>query len=143
MFFRFAKKNFESLHNIGYWTGRKYFGFGAGAHGYDGKIRTSNICNVGEYIKKIFNDENISEVEEIVTEKAAMEEFCFLGLRLTEGIEIKNFENIFGKNIFDVYGKVIDKNISLGLIKNLGGRIFLTSRGMKLGNMVFADFLIE
>lgn len=138
----FAKKNFESRHNLGYWTGRKYFGFGAGAHGYDGKIRTSNILNVKNYTEKIFAGENISEVEEIVTKKAAMEEFCFLGLRIADGIEIKNFEKLFGENIFKIYGKVIEKNISLGLIKNSDGRIFLTSRGMKLGNMVFADFLI-
>lgn len=137
----FAKKNFESRHNLGYWTGRKYFGFGAGAHGYDGKFRTSNICNVQKYIEKIFAGENISEVEEVVTKKNAMEEFCFLGLRMVEGIEIKNFEKLFGKNIFEVYGKVIEKNISLGLLENSDGKIFLTSHGMKLGNMVFADFL--
>lgn len=138
----FAKKNFESRHNLGYWTGRKYFGFGAGAHSYDEKIRTSNICNVAEYTKKFFAGESVSEVEEIVTKKAAMEEFCFLGLRTAAGISIEKFFNKFGENIFDVYGEVIEKNISLGLIKNFDGRIFLTSRGMKFGNLVFVDFLI-
>lgn len=138
----FAKKNFESRHNLGYWTGRKYFGFGAGAHGYDGKIRTSNICNVADYTKKIFAGENVSEVEEIVTKKVAMEEFCFLGLRTATGISVKTFADNFGENIFEIYGKVIEKNISLGLLKNFDGRIFLTERGMKFGNVVFADFLI-
>ena len=138
----FAKKNFESRHNLGYWTGRKYFGFGAGAHGYDGKIRTSNICNVAEYMKKIFAGESVSRVEEIVMKKAAMEEFCFLGLRMTAGISTKNFYEKFGENIFDVFGAVIKKNIALGLLKNSDDRIFLTSRGMKFGNIVFADFLI-
>ena len=36
----FAKENFFSRHNLGYWTGKKYFGFGAGAHSFDGKLRT-------------------------------------------------------------------------------------------------------
>ena len=138
----FAKKNFESRHNLGYWTGRKYFGFGAGAHSYNGKIRTSNILDVAEYTKKIFAAENVSELEEIVTKKAAIEEFCFLGLRIADGIDIKIFEKTFGENIFDIYGKVIEKNISLGLLENSDGRIFLTARGMKLGNLVFADFLM-
>ena len=138
----FAKKNFESRHNLGYWTGRKYFGFGAGAHSYNEKIRTSNICNVADYTKKIFAGESVSEVEEIVTKKAAMEEFCFLGLRTAAGISAEKFFEKFGENIFDVYEKVIEKNISLGLLKNLGDRIFLTERGMKFGNIVFADFLI-
>lgn len=138
----FAKKNFESRHNIGYWTGRKYFGFGAGAHSFYEKIRTSNICNVDEYMKKIFAGEKISEIEEIVTKKAAMEEFCFLGLRMAEGISVKNFFEKFGENIFEIYGEIIEKNIFLGFLKNSGGRIFLTERGMKFGNRIFADFLI-
>ena len=139
----FAKKNYESRHNTGYWTGAKYFGFGAGAHSYDGKIRTSNISNVAEYIKKIRAGYDVSQIEEIVTTNAAMEEFCFLGLRMTAGIDAKNFFNKFGKNIFDIYGKVIEKNLRLGLLKVDGDKIFLTERGMKVGNIVFADFLLS
>ena len=138
----FAKKNFESRHNLGYWTGRKYFGFGAGAHGYDGKIRTANICNVADYTRKILTGESVARIEEIVTQKAAMEEFCFLGLRTAAGISAEKFSQKFGKDVFEVYGEVIKKNIALGLIKNVGDRILLTSRGMKFGNIVFADFLI-
>ncbi len=138
----FARDGFESRHNLGYWTGAKYFGFGAGAHGYDGKFRASNIADVATYIKKIRAGENVSSVEEIITRSAAIEEFCFLGLRTAEGLNAQKFFNKFGENILDVYGKVIDKNIKLGLLENSGGRIFLTERGMKFGNVVFADFLL-
>ena len=138
----FAKKNFESRHNLGYWTGKKYLGFGAGAHSYNGKIRSSNICDVATYIKKIRAGESVSIVEEIVSPKAAMEEFCFLGLRTAEGLSVDTFYKNFGKNIFEVYGAVIEKNLKLELLKFSGGRIFLTPRGMKFGNVVFADFLL-
>ena len=139
----FAKIGYESRHNTGYWTGAKYFGFGAGAHSYDGNFRTSNISNVAEYIKKIRAGCDVSQVEEVVTTNAAMEEFCFLGLRMTAGIDAKNFYQRFGKNIFEVYGKVIEKNLRLGLLKVDGDKIFLTERGMKIGNFVFADFLLS
>ena len=139
----FSKIGYESRHNIGYWTGKKYFGFGAGAHGYNGKIRTSNIRDVKSYIEKIFRGENISEVEEIVTRQAAIEEFCFLGLRMTEGIEIKKFAELFDEDIFKIYGEVIEKNIRLNFLKISAEKIFLTARGMKFGNQVFADFLID
>ena len=139
----FAKNNFESRHNVGYWTGKIYFGFGAGAHSYDGKFRTSNISNVESYVKKIRAGHDVSQVEEIVTTDAAIEEFCFLGLRLTKGIDAKIFREKFGKNIFDVYGKVIEKNLRLGLLELHDDRIFLTARGMKVGNIVFADFLLS
>jgi len=138
----FAKKNFESRHNLGYWTGKKYLGFGAGAHSYNGKIRSSNIRDVATYIKKIRAGESVSIVEEIISSEAAMEEFCFLGLRTAEGLSVDTFYKNFGKNIFEVYGAVIEKYLKLELLKFEGGRIFLTPRGMKLGNVVFADFLL-
>ncbi|MBR1647654.1 MAG: radical SAM family heme chaperone HemW [Selenomonadaceae bacterium] len=138
----FAVKGFESRHNVGYWTGKKYFGFGAGAHGFDGKIRTSNVRDTATYIRKIFAGEDVSEVEEIVTRQAAMEEFCFLGLRMVDGISAKTFAKNFDAQIFDVFGSVIEKNQRLGLLAINGDKIFLTKRGMALGNEVFADFLL-
>lgn len=133
----FAKKNFESRHNCGYWTGKSYFGFGAGAHSFDGKLRTSNVRDVATYIKG-----NAPEIEEVVTRQAAMEEFCFLGLRMVDGISAQVFENKFGVKIFDVFGEVIAKNCRLGLLKIDGEKISLTKRGLALGNEVFADFLL-
>lgn len=138
----FAKKNFESRHNLGYWTGVKYLGIGAGAHSYSGKIRSSNIREVAEYIKKIRVGESVSIIEEIVSPNAAMEEFCFLGLRTAEGLSVEKFYKKFGADIFEIYGAVIEKYLKLGLLNFSDGRIFLTPRGMKFGNVVFADFLL-
>ncbi len=138
----FAKKNFESRHNRGYWTGKKYFGFGAGAHGFDGNLRVSNVRDVATYIERINAGLNVSTVEEVVNRRAAMEEFCFLGLRLVEGIDARTFEKNFGVKIFDVFGAVIERNRRLGLLTVNGDKIFLTERGMSLGNEVFADFLL-
>ena len=139
----FAKIGRESRHNSGYWTGAKYFGFGAGAHSYNGQVRTSNVANVEIYIKKIRAGHDVSQVEEIVTKSAAMEEFCFLGLRMTAGIDAKIFYERFGENIFDVYGKVIEKNFKLGLLQIDGDKIFLTPRGFEVSNVVLADFLLD
>lgn len=139
----FAKAGFESRHNTGYWTGAKYFGFGAGAHSYDGNFRKSNVSYFNEYIKKIRAGSDVSQIEEVVTERAAMEEFCFLGLRMTRGIDAKNFFDRFGKNFFEVYGKVIEKNLRTGLLEVDGDRIFLTERGMELSNVVSAEFIFQ
>ena len=138
----FAKKNFESRHNSGYWTGKNYFGFGAGAHSFIKNLRTSNIADVATYIKKIHADENISEVEEILTEKNFMEEFCFLGLRMVEGISTKNFQEKFNADIFDIYGAVLEKYFKLNLLKIEDERIFFTARGFKVSNIILADFLL-
>ncbi|MBQ3442430.1 MAG: radical SAM family heme chaperone HemW [Selenomonadaceae bacterium] len=133
----FAKEGFESRHNVGYWTGKKYFGFGAGAHSFDGALRTSNVRDVAAYIKG-----GVPIVEEVITRQAAMEEFCFLGLRMTAGISAQTFRKKFGVNISEVFGAVIAKNRQRGLLEVSGDRIYLTARGMALGNEVFADFLL-
>ncbi|MBD3878882.1 MAG: radical SAM family heme chaperone HemW [Quinella sp. 1Q5] len=133
----FAKEGFESRHNVGYWTGKSYFGFGAGAHSFDGALRTSNVRDVATYIK---GTEPI--VEEVVTRQAAMEEFCFLGLRMTAGISAQTFSKKFGASISEVFGAVIAKNRLRGLLEVDGDRIYLTTCGMALGNEVFADFLL-
>ena len=46
---------------------------------------------------------------EILTEQARMEEFMFLGLRLTEGISEERFFRLFGRSLDDVYGKVLNE----------------------------------
>lgn len=133
----FAKKNFESRHNVGYWTGKHYFGFGAGAHSFDGRLRTSNVRDVTTYIKGA-----VPVIEEVITRQAAMEEFCFLGLRMINGISAQAFYKKFGVGILDVFGEVINKNCRRGLLAVDGDKIFLTTRGLALGNEVFADFLL-
>lgn len=133
----FAKATFESRHNVGYWTGKSYFGFGAGAHSFDGNFRTSNVRDVSAYISG-----TAPVIEEVVTRQAAMEEFCFLGLRMIDGISAQVFSQRFGANIFDVFGAAIDKNQHHGLLEVDGDRIYLTARGLALGNEVFADFLL-
>lgn len=138
----FARENFLSRHNVGYWTGKRYFGFGAGAHGFDGKLRTSNVRDVATYIARLNAGLSVSTVEEVVTRQAAMEEFCFLGLRMTDGISARVFNEKFGANIFDVFGDVIAANQRHGLLAVDGDAIRLTARGMALGNEVFADFLL-
>jgi len=138
----FAREKFFSRHNVGYWTGKLYFGFGAGAHGFDGKLRTSNVRDVTTYIERLNASLSVSSVEEVVARRAAMEEFCFLGLRMTDGISAQVFAEKFGASIFDVFGDVIAANRRLGLLAVEGEKIFLTARGMALGNEIFADFLL-
>ena len=61
---------------------------------------------------------------------------------MTRGIDAEIFYKRFNKSIFDVYGGVIEKNVRQGLLE-VGDKIFLTKRGMKIGNVVFADFLLS
>lgn len=146
----FAIEGFESRHNLGYWSDVEYLGFGAGAHSYIQMqnlslfgVRLSNISDIRGYIDSIKSGLNIKETEEILTQKAAMEEFCFLALRKTDGIDLKRFKAKFGFDIYSIYAEVIDKLECEGLIEVSDSHIKLNGRGMKYGNHAFAEFLID
>ena len=137
----YAQVGFESKHNLGYWNDVKYIGLGASAHSYDGEKRQSNVANVQKYIKGIQNNIDILELEEIVTAKAAMEEFCFLSLRTASGIDMNKFKNKFGIDIDEIFGEVIKKLYRQKMIEIVDNRVRLTDYGMKLGNIAFAEFI--
>ncbi|MBE6013614.1 MAG: oxygen-independent coproporphyrinogen III oxidase [Lachnospiraceae bacterium] len=137
----FSKKGFESQHNIRYWERGEYFGFGLSAHSLVENVRYENTEDLSFYIENSSNLKNIRTNSHEISEKEAMEEFMFLGLRLIKGVGVEKFKKIFGKDIFSVYYKPIHDNIKKGLLMYEANRIFLTARGLDLSNMVMADFL--
>lgn len=137
----FSKKGFESQHNIRYWERGEYFGFGLSAHSLVENVRYENTEDLSFYIENSSNLKNIRTNSHEISEKEAMEEFMFLGLRLIKGVGVEKFKKIFGKDIFSVYYKPIHDNIKKGLLMYEANRIFLTAKGLDLSNMVMADFL--
>lgn len=132
----FAKNSFECRHNIVYWKRKEYVGFGLGAHSFINGERYSNTRDINEYIKFNYRLET-----EKVSLKDSYAEFMFLGLRMIEGIERKNFKNEFGIDIDNVYKNEIEKNVKSGLLTDKSGVIRLTDKGIDLSNVVFAEFL--
>ena len=53
-----------------------------------------------------------------------MEEFMFLGLRMTQGISTAEFEEKFGKEIHAVYGGVLKKYEAMHLLQEHSGAWF-------------------
>ena len=78
---------------------------------------------------------------EFIDQRAQMEEFMFLGLRMTRGISKAEFERQFGSEIDAIYGDVLRKYKSMGLLLEEKGRIFLSREGIHVSNSVMADFL--
>lgn len=138
----FALPNFESKHNLSYWQDKFYLGLGAGAHGYYFNKRVENPFDLQAYITKCNHHEFPYEQEENVDEKAHIEEFCFLALRTATGIDETQFECKFKQSIDNLYGEKIAKLLAQKLIVRQDKHIHLTDKGMKLGNLVFEEFLL-
>ena len=77
-----------------------------------------------------------------LTVQEQMEEFMFLGLRMTEGVDLGEFRRYFGKSVDEVYGKQIGSFVQQGLLERDDRRIWLTPRGIDVSNTVFAAFLL-
>lgn len=137
----YSKENKECEHNKIYWKLEEYIGVGVSASSYIDSNRIKNIDDIKEYINKINNKEAIEESIIKNSKKEDMEEFMFLGLRLIKGIDKNNFKRKFDKNIEDVYGDVINKNIKKGLIEDKDNYIYLTSKGVEVSNYVMSEFI--
>ena len=85
---------------------------------------------------------NLHTEANVITRKGQMEEFMFLGLRLTGGVTRKAFEDAFGMPIEAVYPEVLRQLKDQQLIQQREGRIKLTDRGMDVANYVMAQFLL-
>lgn len=134
----YSRENYECRHNKVYWVRGNYLGIGIGAASLIDDIRYRNTSDLGEYMSGM----RVVEKEPL-SEKDCMEEFMFLGLRLTDGIATYDFKKEFGIDIRDIYGGVIDKLVSDDLLEVTDTNIKLTKRGMDVSNYVFTQFLIE
>lgn len=139
----FAKENKECIHNLIYWGLEEYIGCGLAAHSFLNGYRYSNVCNIEDYIKLINEDKDVKVETYKNLTKDTMEEFMFMGLRKIKGINIDEFYKRFHKNIYEVYGDIINKYSNKGLIIEDKENIFLSPRGIELSNSVMCDFILD
>lgn len=138
----YARPGRECLHNMAYWKRKDYVGFGIGAASMVKDVRWKNLSDVDEYLRRMAEGEELREEVCTLSEAEQMEEFMFLGLRLTEGVSKEEFTHTFGKSMDGVYGKVLEKLAGQGLIE-IEKRIRLTSYGRDISNYVMAEFLFD
>ncbi|MCM1192798.1 MAG: radical SAM family heme chaperone HemW [Butyrivibrio sp.] len=138
----YARPGFECRHNCGYWRRREYAGFGTGAASLINNVRFRNRESLQDYLE---NPSGCRGEWQTLSAGEQMEEFMFLGLRMTEGVSGEEFACCFGKSLESVYGPVIEKNKGDGLLEWKTGtprRLALTERGLDLANYVMAQFLL-
>lgn len=150
----YAREGRACRHNCVYWQRGTYLGFGAGAASLieDGDIhrRYTILRDVKEYTRRMLaGPENLQCVMTDIQQlscRERMEEFMYLGLRMTEGVSAEHFLHDFGISIREVYGSILDEMTVKGLMNAEGSgeqeRFFLTERGFDVSNVVMAQFLL-
>lgn len=139
----FAKKGYESKHNLNCWSQKEYIGFGLAAHSYFENKRYCNTNCIEEYCKNI-NDKNLNKnriICEIQNEEERKKEYMLLGLRKIEGIDIQEFKNKFVENPIYVFHNELEKLVEEELLEIDLNQIKLTNKGLDFANIVWEEFV--
>jgi oxygen-independent coproporphyrinogen-3 oxidase len=119
-----------SCHNMGYWTGRPFLGFGPSAFSYWNGERFRNVANLQRYARAL--KEGISPVDfsEHLSSPAAELELLAVRLRLLEPFEPQI-----------PLPPALDKWMREGYIGQDGKKIYLTDRGTLFYDSIASDIV--
>lgn len=137
----FARKGYRSRHNQKYWELEDYLGLGPAAASRIGHTRMENTPGVRLYEKDLLSGHMPQEEREELSTKDEMEEYCFLHLRMKEGIPLDDFEKRYGKTLSFWYGEAITMLKNRHMVMEENKHLFLTYHGAAMGNFVFEQFL--
>ena len=139
----YAKEGKECRHNKSYWQRIDYLGLGVGAASLAKDVRWKVTSDLETYLDDPAGC--LKEELQPLTRAERMEEFMFLGLRMTEGVCLSDFEKQFGIGMKAVYGPVLERFVKEGLLiyYNEEKRLKLTPKGVDVSNWVLAEFLLE
>lgn len=132
----------ECRHNISYWQSAPYLGFGTGAVSFVENRRWRNQPDFEMYLEKLADNQPVPAEElECMDEAGLIIDAIILQLRMTEGIELADFEARFGVDLNRLYEQVISLCRQRGLLEVEHGRLFLTRAGYFLSNEVLCRFM--
>ena len=138
----FARKGLYSRHNMKYWTGGEYLGFGPSASSDFAGKRYTMVRDLNSYILGIKNGgEVIEEMDEIPLRERAGE-YLMLRLRTSTGIIREEYEHKFLLP-FDPIEDALERNRAMGYAaRNTEGRWRLTPKGFLVSNSIISDLLM-
>jgi oxygen-independent coproporphyrinogen-3 oxidase len=136
-----ARPGRESRHNLKYWTGASWRGFGCGAHSTVGEDRWQNLSSTTDYIHRVTEGLSPATQHQRLDVRARMEEALFTGLRLSAGIDRGKFCAQYEFDPWVKYRDALHDATAAGLIWHRENHFGLNRRGMLLANEILAAFV--
>lgn len=133
----FAKPGQQSQHNLTYWRNASYFAFGVGAHRYVDGVRSANLRSLKKYMRSPLTD----EVSEIIDAQTCIKEGIMLGLRLVQGIDLKQFEQDYEVDLLATQGSEIDYLCEQKLLELSDGKLKITRQGIPISNSIIGRLI--
>ncbi len=136
----FAKAGRESRHNLKYWMGREYLGFGPGAHSYFNGRRFSYVRDLDLYLRSLRAGEVKLEEDQTVDPAERAREYLLLRMRTLRGIEEWEYRRNFGLN-FEPIGRQLEFFETHHWAELTGKRWHFTPQGFLLSNTLIVELL--
>ena len=132
----FAKKGFESQHNLKYWRCQEYLGIGPAAHSFLNGKRFYFPRNLQSFVE----NPNVWELTCEDGEGGSLFEYVMLKLRLKEGLSLSALKKKFNEETEPI-AKRAEFLQQHGLLTFDGEQISLTPKGFLVSNSVIVDLL--
>ncbi len=136
----FAKEGYRAVHNVGYWLGRPFLGFGPSAFSYWEGRRFRNVANLNKYCRALSEGSSPIDFDELLDDISKKRELLAIQLRLMEGVYLADFEQMHG-NIDKETLQVLENLREQKLLKFEAGRWFLTKQGILFYDTVASEIV--
>lgn len=133
----------RSRHNLKYWTDIPFFGFGVGAHSYDGDERYHNSASIHEYLQ-LMSTQGMAVVGR--TSRTPEEKFYeafMMGLRLREGVQLSSLASRYEIALSQTFTRELERLLEAEVVEFQNGVLRLTRRGVLVSNEVFVALMPE
>ena len=136
----FARSGFQSRHNLKYWMGRPYIGFGPGAHSDFGGRRYSFVRDLDRYITGVLEGGAVIDESELIPQRERGGEYLMLRLRTTRGIEEWEYRREYFMN-FDPIEQLLEEYERQGWAERHDRRWNLTPKGFLVSNQLIGELM--
>jgi oxygen-independent coproporphyrinogen-3 oxidase len=136
-----SRRGRESRHNLKYWTGGAWLGFGCGAHSTRDTRRWKNRAATEEYISAVSAGGHSRIDERTLTTDEQLEERLFMGLRLNRGVNLQQIRDCFGIDVWAQHQEELQPFHDAGLLIYDSALLRLTRPGMLLANEIMRVFI--
>ena len=137
----FAKKGMASRHNLKYWNGGEYLGFGPDASSDFAGKRFSIVRDLKAYIQGIQNNGQVLQDIQNVPQRERAGEYLMMRLRTVAGIQRAEYEKRYLLS-FDPLEDVLKRCEARHHAIQTDGHWRLTPEGFLLSNSIITDLLL-
>jgi oxygen-independent coproporphyrinogen-3 oxidase len=139
-----SRPGHRSRHNVKYWQGASWRGFGCGAHSTVDGVRWKNIAGTAEYAQRIEAGQNVADVamdRRVMPVTERIEEALFTGLRMNDGIDESAFRARWEVDAWESRSTVLSLRLEAGHVWRAEGRFGLTRSGMLVANDLLSELI--